>query len=61
MTTIRDDQGEVIGYFLTRADYERIMIEWAKLKYPLEELERRDREPGPRRTTAEILADLEKL
>ena len=60
MTQLRDEQGQVVGHFLTLADFEHLMVEYAKVKYPLEELERRRQEPGERRTTAEILARLER-
>ena len=61
MTPIRDDHGRIVGYFLTVAELENILADWAKLKYPLEELERRAQEPSEGHTTAEILARLERV
>lgn len=55
-----DESGKTLGYFLTVKDYERLMIEWAKLKYPPEELDRRSKQGGGR-TTAEVLERLKTL
>ena len=55
-----DENGQTLGYFLTAAQYEDLMREWAVLKFPAEELERRWNEPGER-TTAEVLARLQGL
>ncbi len=55
-----DESGRTLGYFLTVKDYERLMIEWAKAKYPPEELDRRSKQGGGR-TTAEVLQRLRKL
>jgi hypothetical protein len=55
-----DETGRTLGYFLTRKEYEGLMIEWAKLKYPPEELDRRSKQGGGR-TTAEVLERLNKL
>ncbi len=61
-----DASGKILGFFipveefekLVRIeDYENLVREWAKLKFPPEELERRAKEPGER-TTAEVLARL---
>ncbi len=52
-----DEAGRTLGYFLTVKEYERLMIEWAKLKYPPELLDRIAQEPGGR-TTAEVLERL---
>jgi len=52
-----NEAGQTLGYFLTVAQYEEMMREWAKLRFPEDELERRWNEPGER-TTAEVLASL---
>ncbi len=52
-----DEAGQTVGFFLTANDYKRLILEWAKLKYPVEELNRRYQEPGER-PTAEVLAHL---
>ena len=52
-----NEAGQTLGYFLTVAQYEEMLHEWARLKFPEEELERRWNEPGER-TTAEVLARL---
>jgi hypothetical protein len=52
-----DEAGQTIGYFLPDGVYKYLVYEILKLKYPLEELERREKEPGGR-TTAEVLATL---
>jgi hypothetical protein len=52
-----DEAGRTVGFFLTADEYKRLILEWAKLKYPAEELKRRYQEPGER-STAEVLARL---
>jgi hypothetical protein len=37
MTQLRDDHGQVVGYFLTIAEIENLVADCAKLKYPLED------------------------
>ena len=56
-----DEAGRTLGYFLTVEEFRHFIYEWAKLKYPLEELQRRLQVPGERRTTAEALARLRQL
>jgi hypothetical protein len=56
-----DEAGRTLGYFLTVNEYRQLIYEWAKLKYPLEELERRLKAPGERHTTADVLARLRQL
>jgi hypothetical protein len=64
-----DASGKTLGFFVpieeynkfVRAEeYEKLVVEWAKLKYPPEELNRIAQEPGER-TTAEVLARLNQL
>ena len=55
-----DQAGNTLGFFLTWEEYKKFVCEWAKLKFPLEELERRAQEPEER-TTAEVLARLNQL
>lgn len=64
-----DASGKTLGFFIPAEefenlvrieDYKKLVCEWAKLKYPAEELERIAREPGER-TTAEVLARLNQL
>jgi hypothetical protein len=52
-----DEAGRTVGHFLPTEVYEHLSGEWAKLKYPLAELERRQQETGGR-TTKEVLACL---
>lgn len=54
---ICNESGQTLGCFFTASQYEELMQEWAKLKFPEDELERRWNEPGER-TTAEVLARL---
>ena len=55
-----DNSGKTLGYFIPFEVYLKLVLEWAKLKYPPEEIERRLQEPGER-TTAEVLARLNQL
>ena len=55
-----DESGRTVGYFLTVADYENIFYEMAKSFATEEELDRISQEPGGK-TTAEVLASLERL
>jgi hypothetical protein len=55
-----DASGKTLGFFIPFEEYEKLVIEWAKLRYPAEELERIAQEPGER-TTAEVLARLNQL
>ena len=52
-----DESGRTVGFLLSVADYQRLIYEWAKAKYPAEELERRRQDPGER-TTGEVLERL---
>jgi hypothetical protein len=54
---IRDEAGELIGYFTPRVD--RRLYESVEVPISEEELHRRDQKRGGR-TLAEILADLER-
>jgi hypothetical protein len=55
-----DAGGETMGFFLPAAEFYRWQYEWAKVKFPPEELDRREQERGGR-TTAEVLARLKQL
>ncbi len=55
-----DASGKTLGFFIPLEEYEKLVIEWAKLRYPAAELERIAQEPGER-TTAEVLARLNQL
>jgi hypothetical protein len=57
LNQLRDDKGEVEGLFLTIAELERLMSDYARVQYPLEELERIAQESGER-TMAEVLSRL---
>jgi hypothetical protein len=52
-----DETGKTLGYFLTVAEYERMVLDWVKLRYPPEEVARLRQQQGGR-TTAEVLARL---
>jgi hypothetical protein len=52
-----DPSGQTLGFFLTVEQYEQLLVEWAKLKFPEDELERGWNEPGER-TTPEVIARL---
>ena len=53
-----DESGRTVGFFLTVADYERLVCEMAKSMSTEEELERIWQEPGEC-TTAELLTRLQ--
>lgn len=55
---IRDDAGRLIGYFIPVRWEEEAWYESVKPALDPAELERRSREPGPRRTTRELLEHL---
>jgi hypothetical protein len=55
-----DASGKTLGFFIPLEEYEKLVFEWVKIKYPPEELERIAQEPGER-TTAEVLARLNQL
>ena len=53
---ICDEAGRTLGFFLTREEYEKMMMDWVNLKYTEEEIERIRAEPGEDLTTAEMMA-----
>lgn len=55
-----DASGKTLGFFVPFDEYEKLIMEWVKGKYPPEELERIAQEPEES-TTAEVLARLNQL
>lgn len=55
----RDDAGNVVGHFLPPALFRELLLAWADVHFPVEEMERRRQEPGGR-TLAEIWKSLGK-
>jgi hypothetical protein len=57
-----DAEGKTLGLFvpLSLAD-DAAIVEWAKSQISDEEIQRRLNEPGPRRTTAEVLQRIQAL
>ena len=64
---IHDEKGQVLGYFLTEAEYTRLMYDWAKAEFAREEAEEaakgivRKWDGTSGKTTAEVLETLRKL
>lgn len=62
-----DEQGRTVGFYVPLGpevpdDLERhMLLAWAKTVFTDEELERARNDPGPSRTTAEVLERLERL
>ena len=60
-TTIRDEDGTLVGYFVRAPPYPDWLHKQADELFPEAELDRRSREPGRTLTTAEVLAYLKTL
>jgi len=59
-SAICDETGRVVGHYVPAGKMDPELYEWAVSQISDEELERRSRERGPRRTTKEVLERLEK-
>ena len=54
---VRDEEGNVVGHFLPRALFRELLLAWADVHFPIEEMERRRQDPGGR-SLAEIWKSL---
>ena len=57
---LRDESGEVLGYFVPASERERLLYAWAQAEFTDEEIASARREPGGL-AIAEVLADLGEL